>query len=203
MNHAGVAVDSDQPTLLARAETLAVELGLPLVPIDQPLADVLLVVTSRRLELRAVGAGRTGPVYVDFLEGAMRRRQRELASARPLIARAVGFKGTPLTVIDATAGLGRDAFLLACLGCQVTAVERSPIIAALLADGLDRAAADPVVGPIVRERINLVRSDAREYLASLPGSSRPEVTCIDPMFPPSDQERLGQEGDAGLPPGRG
>jgi len=113
----------------------------------------------------------------------MRRRLRELTSTRQLIARAVGFKGAPLNVIDATAGLGRDAFLLACLGCNVTAVERSPVMATLLADGLDRASVDPAVGPILRERFRLVRGDAREMLATLAESAPPNVVCIDPMFP--------------------
>jgi 16S rRNA (guanine1516-N2)-methyltransferase len=179
----GIAVEPEEPELRARAETLGAGLGLPIVGIGEPGSDVLLVVTSQRLELRPAGAVQAGPVCVDFLAGGMRRRQREMGSSRQLIARAVGFKGTSLAVVDATAGLGRDAFLLACLGCRVTAVERSPVIGALLADGLDRAAADPEIGPIVRERIHLVRGDAREYLSSLPATNRPDVTCIDPMFP--------------------
>lgn len=183
MSRIGIAISPDQPGSRARAETLGAEMGLPIVGIGESGVDVLLVVTTQRLELRPGGMTQTGPVYVDFLAGAMRRRQREMGSSRQLIARAVGFKGTSLSIVDATAGLGRDAFLLACLGCRVTAVERSPVIGALLADGLERASADPEVGPIVRERIQLVRGDARAYLSSLSGADRPDVTCIDPMFP--------------------
>ena len=43
-------------------------------------------------------------------------------------------------VIDATAGLGEDSFLLAAAGYEVELYERDPIIAALLADSLERAA---------------------------------------------------------------
>jgi len=165
-----------------RAAALADALGLPVTGPDAGAFDALLVVTGQRIELRPVGPKQGGPVYVDFLVGAMRRRLRELGSTRQLIARAIGFKGLPLHVVDATAGLGRDAFVLACLGCRVMAVERSLVIAALLADGLERAAGDPVVGPIVG-RIRLVRGDARDYLADLGEPDWPDVTCIDPMFP--------------------
>jgi 16S rRNA (guanine1516-N2)-methyltransferase len=183
VNRIGIAIDPDQSDLRVKAEALSAELELPMMEIGGSGSDVLLVVTSRRLELRPAGAIQAGPVYVDFLAGGMRRRQREMGSSRQLISRAVGFKGTPLAVVDATAGLGRDAFLLASLGCQVTAIERSRVIWALLADGLDRAAVDPDVGPVVRERIRLVRGDAREYLSSLSAANRPDVICIDPMFP--------------------
>ncbi len=182
MGRVGVAAESESAGLRSRTAGLAHALGLPVTGSDAEAFDALLVVTTQRIELRPVGPKQAGPVYVDFLAGAMRRRLRELASTRQLIARAVGFKGSPLHIVDATAGLGRDAFVLACLGCRVTAVERSPAIAALLADGLERAAGDSVVGPLV-ERIRLVRGDARDYLADLGEGDQPDVTYIDPMFP--------------------
>lgn len=100
-----------------------------------------------------------------------------------MLAKAVGFKGKPLSVVDATAGLGRDAFLLACMGCTVTAIERSPVVAALLQDGLGRAAADPALARIIEQRLHLVPGDARRLLARLPAEERPEVVYLDPMFP--------------------
>ena len=178
-----IAFESDSPQLRWAAQGLSEHLKLPLVVAGSSGFDAFLVVTDSRLELRAAGRGGIGPVYVDFLAGRMRQRQRELASTRQLIARAVGFKGKPLAVIDATAGLGRDAFVLACLGCNVTAIERSPIVAALLADGLKRADADPHVGPIVRERLRLIEGDSRELLSKMSPADRPDVIYIDPMFP--------------------
>ena len=59
------------------------------------------------------------------------------------------------TVVDATAGLG--AMPRARLpGCGVTLIERSPVVAALLQDGLTRAGQDPEIGPWVRERMQLL-----------------------------------------------
>ncbi|HSW44730.1 MAG TPA: class I SAM-dependent methyltransferase [Phycisphaerae bacterium] len=178
-----VCVDSDRTSRRSAAHALAERFGVPAAALDSPGFEAFLVVTDDRLELRAANAPGMGPVYVDFLTGAMRRRQREPGSAGQMIARAVGYKGQPLRIVDATAGLGRDAFLLAGLGCTVTAVERSPIVAALLADGLRRAADDPEVGPILRDRLLLVEADARAFLESLSETNRPDVVYIDPMFP--------------------
>ncbi len=56
------------------------------------------------------------------------------------MGKAVGVgKRDGLSVLDATAGLGRDAFVLADLGCKVQLCERNALIHTLLADGLTRA----------------------------------------------------------------
>ncbi|HOA73599.1 MAG TPA: class I SAM-dependent methyltransferase [Phycisphaerae bacterium] len=168
--------------LAERAARLAERLGLPLVALDAPDFKLQLVVTARRLELREVGQ-QTGPVYVDFVGGRLASRRRGGLARDPLV-RAVGRKGTDWSVLDVTAGLGRDAFLLAWAGCRVTMVERSPVIAALLEDGLARGLADPDVAPVIRDRLNLVQADARGYLAALPEADRPDAVYIDPMFEP-------------------
>jgi 16S rRNA (guanine1516-N2)-methyltransferase len=80
--------------------------------------------------------------------------------------------------VDATAGLGRDAFLLASLGAQVTLIERSPHVHARLAAGLEAAAADPATAEVVG-RMTLLHGDARELLPTL----SPDVVTVDPMHP--------------------
>jgi len=83
-------------------------------------------------------------------------------------------------LVDATAGLGRDAFLLASLGSNVTLIERSDRMHALLADGLARAAAaGGDVGEIVG-RMTLLHGDARDVLDTM----TPDVVLVDPMHPP-------------------
>ncbi len=179
-----VCAGKDLPQLRARAEALATKLGLPVADAPETRAFALvLVVTEKRVELREAGKKKAGAVSADFVGGRLGYRRRTAASSRQLLAKAVGFKGRPLRVVDATAGLGRDAFLLACLGCEVTAIERSPVMAALLRDGLRRAGAVPELAETIEKQFRFVPDDARSYLARLPENQRPEVVYIDPMFP--------------------
>ncbi|WP_192844273.1 class I SAM-dependent methyltransferase, partial [Rodentibacter caecimuris] len=93
---------------------------------QSPLA---LVQTDERLELRKLDEPKLGAVYVDFVGGAMAHRRKFGGGRGEAVAKAVGIKGNELpTVIDATAGLGRDAFVLAAIGCQVRLVERHPVV---------------------------------------------------------------------------
>jgi len=167
------------------AAALASELALPLAP--EPVATGfthLLVVTPARLELRELGPDAAGPVYADFVAGAVAHRRRFGGGRHQPLARAVGLKsGAIPTVLDATAGLGRDAFVLACLGCTVWLVERSPMIAALLHDGLRRAARDPGIGSLVVERLSLTVADSQAWLRELAENQRPDVIYLDPMYP--------------------
>jgi 16S rRNA (guanine1516-N2)-methyltransferase len=116
---------------------------------------------------------------VDFRPLVLRRGRGSLSRRQPL-ARAVG-RGRR-RVADATAGLGQDAALLALLGHEVTAIERSPILAAMLEDGLERAEADLAVAAALGGRLRVVRGDARDALERL--VPPPDVVYIDPMFPP-------------------
>ena len=87
------------------------------------------------VELRKLDEPKLWGRHVDFVEGAWPIGASSVA-AHQSIAKAVGLVGAMPTVVDATAGLRRDAFVLASLGCKVTLIERSPVVAALLQDGL-------------------------------------------------------------------
>jgi 16S rRNA (guanine1516-N2)-methyltransferase len=150
----------------AADSTLAAQAGVP----QDLAADFVLERVGGRVQLRDTREGAPGPLFVDF-ETADSRRRRDAGRQLPL-ARAVGVKRDRAPhVLDATAGLGRDASTLAALGCKVTAIERSRVIAALLADGLSRAHA----------QLTLLVGDAIELMAAI--NPRPEVVYLDPMFP--------------------
>lgn len=183
-----IAVVAEPPAehLLERAVELAGLLGLPLLDVrdDASQYDLLMTVTQDRLQLGEPGGPTIG---ADFLSGPLGRRVRSAAHGSASLRRAVGFKRPPWLVVDATAGLGRDAFVLAAAGCQVIAIERSPIIAALVADGLARARiADPVASAAA-ERVVLVVADARQWLAR---HVQPDAIYMDPMFPPREKSAL-------------
>lgn len=189
-----VAVDGDAPFVLARAEAMAAMASLPLtVRSDWQRYALLLVVTNERCELREVGPHRSRPIYVDFLGGHLGRRRKNVVGAERMLAKAVGFKGKTLHVVDATAGLGRDAFLLACMGCRVTMFERSPVMAALLLDGIWRTCGEPKVGEIVAQSMQLLPLDARPMLLKAGKALRADVVYLDPMFPSRGKSALAKK----------
>tara|TARA_R110000787_G_scaffold23762_3_gene67719 strand:- start:134152 stop:134769 length:618 start_codon:yes stop_codon:yes gene_type:complete len=116
----------------------------------------------------------------DFTGGAVAHRFRFGGGRGQALPKAVGMKrGKTPKIVDATAGLGRDAFLLASLGAEVTLIERSPVIHELLKVGM--ASARQVGGDVaeVINRMTLIHGDARDLLPSL----LPEVVIVDPMHP--------------------
>jgi len=122
------------------------------------------------------------PVTVDFQNQRLLYRQKFGGGRQQPIARALGLKkGLTPKVVDATAGLGRDAFVLASLGCPVQMLERHPIIHALLEDGLRRLALSGDSGKPLTERLDLQNADARQWLAANPEGV--DVVYLDPMYP--------------------
>jgi 16S rRNA (guanine1516-N2)-methyltransferase len=187
-----VAVLSESESM-QRAASLAAQLRLPLIQTlsAQLPADcvALLQFCAGRLQLQPVDAKQSGPVFVDFTGGANAYR---LQGGAELIVKAVrGRSKENLRVLDATAGLGRDSLVLASRGFQVDMLERSPIVAALLADGLERGAnsVDARLEQIV-SLMTLHNTDALIYLRKLKENDRPDVIYLDPMFPPTEKSAL-------------
>lgn len=124
----------------------------------------------------------TGPVYVDFVAGKKNHRRQFGGGKGQPLAKAIAIQDQP-SVLDATAGMGGDAFVFASLGCAVTMIERSPVVAALLADALrrgQRAEVPEEVRAIVA-RLSLVNADATVYLQQ--NSPEVDVIYMDPMYP--------------------
>jgi 16S rRNA (guanine1516-N2)-methyltransferase len=95
-----------------------------------------LQVGEQGLQLQQLGPDAPGPVRVDFVEGGAAHRRLYGGGSGQMIAKAVGIaQGVRPRVLDATAGLGKDAFVLASLGCEMSLIERQPLIGALLEDG--------------------------------------------------------------------
>jgi 16S rRNA (guanine1516-N2)-methyltransferase len=126
-------------------------------------------------------AGKTDQPRVDFAGGAVGYRFRRGGERGHPLVRAAGIKKDRLpSIVDATAGLGRDAFLLASAGATVTLIERSAEVHALLKEALARATAEsPELAEVVA-RMTLVHGDARHRLPGL----KPDVVIVDPMHPP-------------------
>ncbi|WP_299010259.1 class I SAM-dependent methyltransferase [uncultured Shewanella sp.] len=128
-------------------------------------------------------------ISVDFVSGSVAHRRKFGGGRGQSIAKAVGLKsGVTPSVVDGTAGLGRDAFVLASLGCDVTMIERHPVVGALLEDGLRRAYEDAEIGDWMQQRMRLVPGSSLTDLEKR--VSNIDVVYLDPMYPHRDKSAL-------------
>lgn len=119
-------------------------------------------------------------IHGDYSQLAKRIKPSRLFDE--LLVKAVkikDFKGA-MRIVDATAGLGEDSFILAASGAKVTLIERDEMIAELLKDTLSRAALDPSIEEIAR-RMSIAIGDSKDYLENI--GEAPDVVFLDPMFP--------------------
>ena len=138
-------------------------------------------------------------ISIDFINGALAHRQQFGGGRGQAIAKAVGLKsGVTPSILDTTAGLAGDAFVLATLGCPVTLIERSPVIFSLIENAVERAALSERFQAILRQGFDLINTDANVYISSAITTNNtaadendssimpvppPDVIYIDPMFP--------------------
>ncbi len=129
----------------------------------------------------------TPKLTIDFTTGAVDHRRRFGGGRGQALPRAIGMKSGPAPrVIDATAGLGRDSFLLASLGAKVTLIERSGHLHGLLLAALERARNTGGDIAEIANRMTLLHGDARTLLPDL----NPEIVLVDPMHPPRKSTAL-------------
>ena len=144
---------------------------------------------DKGLSLYKTDEPKLGAINVDFVTGAVAHRRKFGGGKGQSIAKAVGLnKGATPVVLDATAGLGRDGFVLASLGCKVILHERHPVVAALLYDGLQRAYNDSEIGLWMQQNMSLIFGSSHTLLAQC--DSMPDVVYLDPMFPHREKSAL-------------
>lgn len=184
-----IAIFSSTPKDRPSAEQLANDLALPLITRMDERYDYLLVMTDDYLGLQKTKST-ANPIRVDFCHKKTLYRIAHASLKKEAIARAFGLKkGMTPRIIDATGGLGGDSLILAALGFAVTLLERSPIVHALLNDGIARARHHPLLNPIM-DKLNLIHTDAISWLGNLSDDKRPEMIYLDPMFPERKKSAL-------------
>lgn len=186
-----IAVCADPPhevALQQRADGLAESLGIGKTKLGEPDCDLLLAVTPQRLELRVL-RGETDLIGGNAVFADLTAIDTTSPAGRKLdmpLLKAVGIKKGHAhrpNVIDCTAGLGEDAWLLAAHGCAVTAIERQPVIAALLDDAIRRAS---TIKPDTAQRITPQNANAIDWFTQPPHPNPQTPTdaiVLDPMFP--------------------
>ena len=160
------AVGFGTDDLRASAQTLANQLNLPvdnqLLPRLSFTADTLVLLMEH-----------FSPLFVDFNNSQWKKR-KEAGKKQGLVRACKPAKG--LRILDVTAGWGRDAAVLANFGAEVFMLERQPVMAALLADGLRRLSTSSMA-------LSIINIDAKVYLQALEPIDYPDVIYIDPMHP--------------------
>lgn len=169
---APVVVGNDE-----RAKQLASRLGL--VHVEERPNDAPAILSEEGAPLALVGFVDGGPITLDLAAAAKAR-----GGKRTDLARAIGVGKGVKTVVDATAGIGRDASALSAAGCIVTAVERSPILAALWGEAIPCASLPSLMFRHGEARDILLRA------ALLAHDARPHAVYLDPMFPPRTKSAL-------------
>ncbi|THB69358.1 MAG: hypothetical protein D6B27_00665 [Gammaproteobacteria bacterium] len=205
INNIQLVVIADDAAITDKAGKLAQQFGFQIIDggkgvdgnaDEMPL--LFLEVSAKGVSLFDKSIAGKKPVYVDFCEGKMAHRTNSFSVKNQNLLRAIGIKkGNRPTVIDATAGLGSDSFIMAWAGCSVTAIERSAVVYALLEDGLCRARTNPETADIA-DRITLLHGDSAQLISSQIKASQinlsqtkvPDVVYIDPMFPERSKKAL-------------
>ncbi|MEM7227491.1 MAG: class I SAM-dependent methyltransferase [Planctomycetota bacterium] len=159
------------------ARALADSLGCAYIPNVRDASDETIWLRYRPDGLELIDPRESRhAMRLEYADIDLRPGGRSLSKRQPL-AKALGRDAS--TVLDATAGFGRDSVLFAALGYDVIACERVPIVATMLGAAMgDESSAVPSE---LRARIRVMSGDARNVLPSLAES--PDVVYVDPMFP--------------------
>ena len=165
------------------AKHYATRLALPLAETFAGTSRFILSINGDCIELFDTSHSPPMSIIITFTAGKSAHRKQFGGGKKQPLGRALGLHKFPNPdVVDATAGLGSDAFVMACLGCHVTMIERSPIIAILLENALQRAAAVNDFKTVIQQ-MSLINGDACAVLKTLAVDSPPEIIYLDPMFP--------------------
>lgn len=185
-----IAIFFEQDELLVHAQALSQKLSLALVrtyPQDANYSYLLALIPTAddyQLELQFPNE-KLNPVLVNFFDQKLQHRKNFGGGRQQAIAKAVGLKrGYTPKLLDGTAGLGKDSFILASLNCQVTMCERNPIMHALLQDGLRRLHSASAVAP----DLTLLSENTLEHLKQ--NSDTYDVIYLDPMYPHRSKSAL-------------
>lgn len=176
-----ITVCYESEALALQATEFAHKHSLAIQNIDEASTPFILNYKDNYVEL--IDKQEKTNIHVDFISGTLAHRRKYGGGKGQAIAKAIGIKNykLPLNILDVTTGLAKDAFVLACLGCGVTMVERHPIVAELVNNALILADNDDDFKEIKQQGFNLIQANAIDYLNKL--SSKPDVIYMDPMYP--------------------
>ena len=170
-------ITSDNEDLNQKAIQLSKKIKLPFAGLLADLKknyenheDIFLLVVSEDLIYLKKGLTLTSkPIYCDFYKWSKENKRSNLV-------RSMRGLTHPGVIIDATAGLGRDALILSSLVERVILIEIVPLVSALLEDGLKNSRK---LLPYLSST-QVICCDSKKYLLNL--KTKPDAIYLDPMF---------------------
>jgi 16S rRNA (guanine1516-N2)-methyltransferase len=189
MNAPSICIVCTDPVRKKQADKVAKITGLPLLNEQSDEFELQLRFDDNRVSLFDTALNTS--IHVDFAEGTLAHRQQFGGGRGQAIARAVGLKhGNTPGILDITAGLARDAYILANLGCKITLVEQSAVLYTLVEDGIQRGLANSASAEVLKNFVNLVNADSVAYMQEINRDNRPDVVYMDPMYPERTKSAL-------------
>jgi 16S rRNA (guanine1516-N2)-methyltransferase len=161
-----------------QVQVLAEKLALPLGSAESSDYDFFLAYREGCLKLLDRQTLKKGGLSVE-IDPRPGEQHSYPAPKKDLLAQAVGKR--TISLVDATTGWAQDSLALFRMGYQVTCIERSPVMAALIEDGFQRLALRDWVQKRQLTPPKLLVGNAIELLANLSG--QPDCIYLDPMFP--------------------
>jgi len=127
---------------------------------------------------------------IDFTRGGLAHRLQYGGGKGQTIAKAIGITGKNKPhILDATAGLGRDALILANLGSKLSLVEQSPILAEMLKQAIQFAEDNPLFRQATENGFELYHADAAMFMNQRIIQDC-DVVYLDPMYPEKKKTAL-------------
>lgn len=173
-----------EPSLRRLANKLSIPQYAGQEQVDIANAYWILHFSEQRLSLSHSSKEHLGNIHAD-LSASRHRFFNKKKLAHELLIKAIGGVAEPVRrIVDATAGLGTDSVLMAAAGHELTMIEQSPVLAALLEQALTLDAV---------ANLTLRSGDALQRLPELAGENPPHIVYLDPMFPSHGKSSLARK----------
>lgn len=174
-----INVVCNNPKFQAKANHIAQQLDCNVIESITDSTTTIGLLVDEVIKLSVQIDSRWSTINVDFNSEKIQWWQKTIGKKHPL-AKSLGLTKykIPPKIIDATAGMGKDAFLMAHLGCEVLLLEINPLVAIILADGIER-----ICDKNLQQKMILKQTDSIDFLINLKPANYPDVIYLDPMFP--------------------
>lgn len=146
---------------------------------------------DNELSLNLLLDGKLNDLKFDLVDGELGFRASRVSKSNEVIAKAIGCKPHYRPkVLDATAGMGRDALIMAMLGCQVLMHERNLAVYLLLHNALQRLTQNTDFSSIA-EKLKLANNNSVTSISHITSQAENiDVIYLDPMFPERKKSAL-------------